>query len=74
MRSERAGLTLLTSIYEMRRIRNGFEKRRRPVRRQKEDALRVLLKCSETRKWRKQYFSRKWLLKERVAYKKNKSH
>jgi hypothetical protein len=32
-------------------------------------SLHILLKCSETRKWREQFLSRKWLVvNEEVAY------
>jgi hypothetical protein len=36
----------------------------------KMDALHILLKCLETRKWREQFLSRKWVTaNEEVAYK-----
>jgi hypothetical protein len=36
-----------------------------------EDAIHILLKCSETRKWRGQFLRRKWLVvHEWIAYKK----
>jgi hypothetical protein len=36
-----------------------------------EDPVHILLKCSETRKWREQFLSRKWLsLNEWMVYKK----
>jgi hypothetical protein len=46
------------------------EKRRRLLCRQEEDALHILLKCSEMRKWREQSLNRKWLIdNEEIAYK-----
>jgi hypothetical protein len=43
-------------------MRKGFEKGRCPLCRKDEDAMHILLKCSETRKWREQFLSRKWLM------------
>jgi hypothetical protein len=55
----------------MRGMRKGFEKGICPVCSEDEDAIHMLLKCSETRKWREQLLSRKWLrLNEWVAFKK----
>jgi hypothetical protein len=42
-------------------MRKGFEKGRCPLCSEDEDAIHILLKCSETRKWREQFLSRKWL-------------
>jgi hypothetical protein len=38
-------------------MRKGFEKDRCPLYREEEDALHILLKCSETGKWREQLLS-----------------
>jgi hypothetical protein len=52
-------------------MREGSEKGRCPLCSEDEDAVHVLLKCVETRKWRKQLLSRKWLtVNEESAYKK----
>jgi hypothetical protein len=52
-------------------MRKGFEKGRCPLCSEDEDAIHILLKCSETRKWREQFLSRKWLmLNEWIVYKK----
>jgi hypothetical protein len=37
-------------------MRKGFEKGGYPLCREMEDVLRILLKCSEIRKWREQFF------------------
>jgi hypothetical protein len=51
-------------------MRKGFEKGRCPLCREDEDALHILLKCLETRKWGEQLLSRKWrIVNEEVAYK-----
>jgi hypothetical protein len=50
-------------------MRKGSEKGRCPLCSEEEDP--ILLKCSETRKWREQFLSRKWLrLNELIAFKK----
>jgi hypothetical protein len=52
-------------------MRKGFEKGRCPLCSDDEDPAHILLSCSEARKWRKQFLSRKWLmLNEGIAYKK----
>jgi hypothetical protein len=52
-------------------MRKGFEKGRCPLCSENEDAVHILLKCSETRKWRDQFLSRKWqIVNEEIAYKK----
>jgi hypothetical protein len=54
-------------------MRKASEKGRCPLCREKEDAVHILLKCSETRNWREQFWSRKWLIvNEEVAYKTKK--
>jgi hypothetical protein len=58
-----------TGICKLRWMRKGFEKGRCPMCGEEEDALHILLKCSETRNWRKIVLS-KWLsVNEEVAYK-----
>jgi hypothetical protein len=52
-------------------MRKGFEKGRCPLCSEDKDAIHILLKSSETRKWREQFLSIKWLmLNEWIAYKK----
>jgi hypothetical protein len=52
-------------------MRKGFTKGRCPLCSEDEDAIHILLKCSETRMWREQFLSRKGLmLNEWIAYKK----
>jgi hypothetical protein len=52
-------------------MRKGFEKGRCPLCSEEEDPIHILLKCSETRKWREQFLSRKWLrLNEWIVLKK----
>jgi hypothetical protein len=47
-------------------VRKGFEKGRCPLCSEEEDAIHILLKCSETR----QFLSRKWLrLNEWIFFK-----
>jgi hypothetical protein len=41
-------------------MRKGFENGRCPLCSEDEDPIHILLKCSETRKWREQFSSRKW--------------
>jgi hypothetical protein len=51
-------------------MRKGFENGRCPLCREEEKLLHILLKCSETRKWRERFLSRKWLIvNEEVTYK-----
>jgi hypothetical protein len=58
-------------IWKLRGMRKGFQKGRCPVCSEDEDAVHILLKCSETRKWREQVLSRKWLRRnEWIVYKK----
>jgi hypothetical protein len=65
-----AGL-VKTGILKLRGMRKGSEKGRCPLCSEDEDAIHILLKCSETKKWREQFLSRKWLmLNEGTAYKK----
>jgi hypothetical protein len=59
-RNERSGLTWFkTGIWKLRDMRKGFEKGRCPLCSEDEDSIHILLKCSETRKWREQFLSRK---------------
>jgi hypothetical protein len=71
-RDERSGLAWFkTSIWKLRGMRKGFEKGRCPLCSEDEDAIHILLKRLETRNWRDQFLSRKWLkLNEGLAYKK----
>jgi hypothetical protein len=72
IRNERSGLAWFrTGIWKLRGMRKGFEKGRCPLCSEDEDAIHILLKCSETRKWMEQFLSRKWLrLNEWIIYKK----
>jgi hypothetical protein len=69
---ERSGLAWFkTGIWKLRGMRNGFEKGRCPLCSEEEDPIYILLKCSETRKWRETFLSRKWLrLNEWIVFKK----
>jgi hypothetical protein len=50
-RNERSGLAWFkTGIRKLRGMRKGFEKGRCPLCSEDEDAIHILLKCSETRK------------------------
>jgi hypothetical protein len=71
-KTERSGLACFkTGIWKLRGMRKGFEKGRCPLCSEEEDAIHILLKCSETRKWREQFLSRKWLrLSELIVLKK----
>jgi hypothetical protein len=61
-RTERSGLAWFkTGIWKLRGMRKGSEKGRCPICSEEEDPIHVLLKCSETRKWREHFLSRKWL-------------
>jgi hypothetical protein len=52
-------------------MRKGFVKGRCPLCSEDEDAIHILSKCSETRKWREQFLSRKWTrLNEWIVFKK----
>jgi hypothetical protein len=52
-RNERSGLAWFkTGIWKLRRMRKGFGKGRCPLCSEDEDAIHILLKCSEMRKWR----------------------
>jgi hypothetical protein len=70
--NERSGLAWFkTSIWKLRGMRKEFEKGRCTLCSKDEDAIHILLKCLETRKWREQFLSRKWLmLNEWIAFKK----
>jgi hypothetical protein len=60
-----------TGIWRLRGMRKGSEKGRWPLCSEEEDPIHILLKCSETRKWREQFLSRKWLrLNEWIVFKK----
>jgi hypothetical protein len=71
-RTERSGLAWFkTGIWKLRGMRKGFEKGRCPLCSEEEDSIHILLKCSETRKWREQFLSRKWLrLNELIVFNK----
>jgi hypothetical protein len=45
--------------FETERDQEGFENERCPLCRGEEGAVHILLKCSETRKWREIYLGRK---------------
>jgi hypothetical protein len=61
-RAERSGLAWFkTGIWKLRGMRKGFEKGRCPLCSEEEDPVHILLKCSETRKWRERFLNRKLL-------------
>jgi hypothetical protein len=63
-RNERSGLAWFkTGTWKLRGMRKG----RRPLCSEGEDAIHILLKFSETRKWREQFLSRKWLRVPKVC-------
>jgi hypothetical protein len=70
-RNERSGLAWFkTGIWKLRDMRKGSEKRC-PLCSEDEDAVHILLKYSETRKWRVRFLSIKWLrLNEWIVFKK----
>jgi hypothetical protein len=71
-RDERSSLAWFkTSIWKLREMRKESEKGRCSLcRGEEEGALHILLKCSEKRKWREQFLSRKWLIvNEEATYK-----
>jgi hypothetical protein len=52
-------------------VRKGSKKGRCPLCSKEEDSIHILLKCSETRKWREQFLSRKWFSRnEWIVFKK----
>jgi hypothetical protein len=52
-------------------MRKGFENGICPLCNEEEDPIHILLKCSETRKWREQFLNRRWLrLNELIVLKK----
>jgi hypothetical protein len=61
-RNERSGLAWLkTGIWKLRGMRKVSETGRCPLYSKEEDAVHILPKCSETRKWREQLLSIKLL-------------
>jgi hypothetical protein len=58
--TERSGLAWFkTGIWKLRGMRKGYEKGRCPPCSEDKDAVHILLKSSETRKWRQKCLSRK---------------
>jgi hypothetical protein len=58
----------MIGVCKLRGMRRGLEEGRCPLCKEDEDVIHKLLKCSETRKWREQFLSRKWLnINEDVA-------
>jgi hypothetical protein len=70
-RNGRSGLAWIkTGIWKLRGMRKGFEKGRCLLCSEEKDPIHILLKYSETRMWREQFLSRKWLrLKEWIVFK-----
>jgi hypothetical protein len=62
-RKERMGIIWLKAgIWKLRGITRGFERGRCPLCwGGEEDAKHILLKCSETKKWREESINSKWL-------------
>jgi hypothetical protein len=64
-------IRLKAGIWKLRGIGRGFERGRCPLCLGEEDAKHILLKCSETKKWREECVNSKWLdINEDLAYKK----
>jgi hypothetical protein len=60
----------MIGVCKLRGMRRGLGEGRCPLCREDEDVIHILLKCSETRKWRERFFNRKWLIvNEEVTYK-----
>jgi hypothetical protein len=60
-----------TGVWKLREMRKGFDIGRYPLYSEDEDVVHIILKCSETMKWREQILSRKWfVVNEEIAYKK----
>jgi hypothetical protein len=71
-RKERMGIIWLNAgIWKLRGIRRRFERGRCPLCLGEEDAKHILLKCSETKKWREECVNSNWLnINEDLAYRK----
>jgi hypothetical protein len=71
-RKERMGIIWLKAgIWKLRGIRRGFGRGRCPLYLEEEDAKHILLKCSETKKWKEECLNSKWLnINEDLAYRK----
>jgi hypothetical protein len=60
-----------TGTWKLRGLKKGSERIRCLVFSEDEDVVHILLKFSERRKWREQFWGRKWLmLNEGISYKK----
>jgi hypothetical protein len=56
---------------DLKTIRRGFERGRCPLCLGEDDAKHILLKCSETKKWREECVNSNWLnINEDLAYRK----
>jgi hypothetical protein len=69
-RNERNGLAWFeTGIWKLREMGRGSEKGRCPQCWKEEDVIHILLKCSETKSWRENILSSKWVdINAYVAY------
>jgi hypothetical protein len=56
------GVEFKTGAWKLRRTRKGFQKGRRPLCRAEENYIHILLKHSETKKWRENFLSTNGLL------------
>jgi hypothetical protein len=52
---------LKAEIWKLRGIRRGFERGRCPLCLGEKDTKQILLKCSETKRWREECVNSKWL-------------
>jgi hypothetical protein len=60
--NERNGLAWMKAeVWKLRGIRRGLKKGTCPLCRGNEDIKHILLSCPETKKWRMQFMSKKWL-------------
>jgi hypothetical protein len=71
-RKDRIGIIWLKAgIWKLRGIKRGFQRGRCPLCLGEEDAEHILVKCSETKKWKEECVNSNWLnINEDLAYKK----
>jgi hypothetical protein len=71
-RNDRMGIAWFRAgILKLRGIRKGLEIKRCLLYNEEEDAIHILIKCTETRRLREHLLSRKWqIINEELAYKK----
>jgi hypothetical protein len=71
-RNDRMGIARFRAgIWKLRGMRKGLEIGRCPLCNVEEDAVHIILKCTETRRLREHLLSRKWqIINVQLAYKK----